>query len=178
MAACRLWGRLANMRFMAAALMYLMVLILRSAYWWQQHTSRPRRRRRRLRQRRRQWWKRAAEKFKHPYDCRVRRPSRVRVMLRLVTVVVVDYKKRPKTIDDLAKDSPKVCKLNQIINILIRWQWICTLWSINGPILFWIDRHLEYSFVSFPDFFSGVFFCEVCILFLRLLAKYVHICFC
>ena len=47
----------------------------------------------------------AAEKFKHPYDCRVRRPSRVRVMLRLVTIVIVDYKKRPKTIDDLARDS-------------------------------------------------------------------------
>ena len=49
-----------------------------------------------------------AEKFKCPYDCRVRRPSRVRVMLRLVTVVIVDYKKRPKTIDDLARDSSKV----------------------------------------------------------------------
>ena len=60
----------------------------------------------------------AAEKFKHPYDCRVRRPSRVRVMLRLVTVVIVDYKKRPKTINDLTRDSSKVCKLNQTINIL------------------------------------------------------------
>ena len=60
----------------------------------------------------------AAEKFKRPYDCRVRRPSRVRVMLRLVTIVIVDYKKRPKTIDDLAIDSSKVFKLNQIINIL------------------------------------------------------------
>ena len=39
-------------------------------------------------------------------------------MLRLVAVVIVDYKKRPKTIDDLAKDSSKVCKLNRIINIL------------------------------------------------------------
>ena len=60
----------------------------------------------------------AAEKFKHPYDCRVRRPSRVRVMLRLVTIVIVDYKKRPKTINDLTRDSSKVCKLNQTINIL------------------------------------------------------------
>ena len=50
----------------------------------------------------------AAEKFKRPYDCRVRRPSRVRVMLCLVTIVIVDYKKRPKTIDDLARDSSKV----------------------------------------------------------------------
>ena len=39
-------------------------------------------------------------------------------MLRLVTVVIVDYKKRPKTIDDLAIDSSKIYKLNQINNIL------------------------------------------------------------
>ena len=83
-------------------------------------------------------------------------------MLRLVPVVIVDYKKRPKTIDDLTIDSSKVCKLNQIINILKQDsnEFVPSGASmVQFFTLSWIDRCLEYYFVSFPDLFN-VFFAQ------------------